>query len=149
VSGRSPNARYRLVRSMCTGLWFLPVIFTLTGASGAAEVEARCPDGPADDVLEGCWQHPEAGLMCPSCAVQHRSTPILHPWPDEHLDVCDVCATGPTLRRTLVDPHVWRPYTRTLPVAFPALGQAAVWPVTVCDHCADSLTRRDTRASSA
>jgi hypothetical protein len=105
-------------------------------ALAASQLDGQCGHEAGDDLLEGCWQHPEAGLMCPACSITHRLDAELHGWIDERsADVCDVCGKGDVPQRA-VGPVPWRPHTTTIRVPMRSLELDAVWPVALCDACA-------------
>jgi hypothetical protein len=107
-------------------------------ALAASQLEGWCGHDPADDPLEGCWQHPDAGLMCPACSIEHRVAGELHPWGGEDsADVCDVCGVDPAFSSADCSGLDRWPSTRRVAVPFRSLGRDAVWPVTVCEACAD------------
>jgi hypothetical protein len=112
-------------------------------ALAASELASYCGDDAGDDLPEACWRHPDAGLMCPRCAVTHRQEPGSHPWPDELAeDVCDNCGTLEPREMTgdfeedwLALLQSWPPRTRAVRVVTAVGDRLVMWPMELCDRC--------------
>jgi hypothetical protein len=123
----------------------------------ASHIDATCGHRLTDDPPEACWRHPEAGLLCPECSVEHRQRVDLHPWPDDVADeVCDLCGpVSPVLighdvdAMIMAEVHHWPPRTRPVPVSWPALGAPAVWLMELCDRCAQQVPELSGRPGAA
>ena len=106
-------------------------------------VPESCGHDPEDDLPEACWRHPEAGLLCPRCALRHHQDADLHPWPDDLDDeICDVCGPFPT-PALLVDVaadlssalHPWPPRTQVVSLVYGVGGRSVRWPIQLCGIC--------------
>jgi hypothetical protein len=113
----------------------------LVAADALAEIQCRHAD--VERVLEACWRHPEAGLLCSACSSAHRQDLVLHPWPDDFDDeFCDVCGplqvrvlTGDLDADLLASLQDWPPRVRLHRVSFPIAGREVAWPLVSCDRC--------------